>query len=182
MDTQGGDIQVQSSKGDITTSGDTSHGIFVNNKSAADNTLVINNSSNISTTGARTGSNNSAAAIRVTQEGDGKINLTNSGNISTKGIEARNIYINALGNSAVEVNNSGSLTSENSSAIGIYSQGDVLITNSGNISAKNKADSKQEVSGHGIEGISRTGNITIQHLAGDITVENNAKISNLMEL
>ncbi|MEY1228428.1 autotransporter outer membrane beta-barrel domain-containing protein [Proteus terrae] len=175
LDTQGGDIQVQSSKGDITTSGDTSHGIFVNNKSAADNTLVINNSSNISTTGARTGSNNSAAAIRVTQEGDGKINLTNSGNISTKGIEARNIYINALGNSAVEVNNSGSLTSENSSAVGIYSQGDVLITNTGNISAKNKADSKQEVSGHGIEGISRTGNINIQHLAGDITVENNAQ-------
>ncbi len=172
LDTQGGDINVQSSKGELKTSGETSHGIFVNNhKSVATDTLVVNNASNITTTGTRTGTNNSSAAIRLTQNGEGKINLTNSGDISTKGIEARNIYINTLDKAQISVVNTGKLSTENSTAIGTYSKGDVSIINKGDISAANIVGA-QNVSTHGIEGVSKNSNVTIEHLAGNITVEN----------
>lgn len=175
LDVAGGNIYVDSSQGSILTSGETSHGIFVNNTSSSQDILSVTNSSDITTIGARTGSNNSSAAIRVSQRGDGSINLTNTGNILTKGIEARNIYVNAAGKADISLLNTGKLVAENSTAIGVYSQGNISLENRGDILAKNIANINGEVSAHGIEGVSTNGDVTIQHLAGDIIVENNSQ-------
>lgn len=176
LNTQGGNVSVSSSEGLLSTSGNTSHGIYINNeKSSKNDKVIIANKSDIITNGSKTGTDSSSSAIRVAQRGDGEIVIENNGNVLTKGIDAKNITVNAVDNAKVTVHNSGKLTTNNSTAAAIYSKGDISFTNNNDIVTANIAGktNKEEVSAHGIEAVSGDGNVNVSHQNGNIIVENN---------
>lgn len=176
LNTQGGNITVQSSEGLLSTSGNTSHGIYINNgKSVKNDKTVIINKSDIITTGSKTGTDSPSSAIRIAQRGEGDVIIENSGNILTKGIDAKNITVNSADSANITVNNSGKLTTENSTAAAVFSKGDISFTNNSDIKTANITGKTgtDEVSAHGIETVSGDGNVSVTHQSGNIVIENN---------
>jgi hypothetical protein len=103
--------------GNITTSGNYSHGIYLLN-SGNTTTNIVNMTGNISTTG--TVSRGIILENLGTSNNSNTVNMT--GNITTSGLNNDGIYLLASGtNSSNTVNMSGNITTTNAYAYGIYS-------------------------------------------------------------
>lgn len=148
--TNGAEVDL-TNRGDITTSGIGSDGIGISNWGTGISELV--NIGDITTSGV------DARAIYVSNFGE--VNLTNTGSLLTSAAGAEGIYVDNWGNDSSTIINTGNIVTggQNSHAIIVSGNGDVSLSNSGNLTTADGSAAYVR-SNNGNVAVISTGNIT----------------------